>query len=446
MKKEALILLVFLILISPAYASSVVFPNNDLRLSIQSYEPSTISPGSVVELDLRAETLYSSAFQNDLRNLKIELIEEFPFSNYNEKIKELGSLEEGNIIDFKYKIKVDPDAIEGENNIRFRYTSNKISYISPPLTLDIAPVDTSLVLEEISTTPSRIEQGIPSELSITIKNTADVAMNDILLKINFGTVPIKTLNSINEKKIKRLGLEESETIIFDVIADPDATSNSYNIPINLTYKDNEGNSINKNYEFGILIGGEPEYLLNIEDAEELVKGKKGSFVISLSNIGTGDIKFSIISILPSKKYEIISEEKVYLGNLESDDYETAEFTIFPKKSGDIKVETLLEYKDAFNNQKKKIEEINLKIYSSSEAQKYGIIKRNGGIFTLIFYIILIFFVITTYRAWKKHRNLNKALKIALKKLAITFKKIIRSISIKKFIRLIKKIIRFFKEP
>ena len=53
--------------------------------------------------------------------------------------------------------------------------------------------------------------------------------------------------------------------------------------------------------------------------------------IGLSNIGPSDIKFLILEIKSSDEYEILSNTKEYMGNLESDDFETSEFSIVPQE-------------------------------------------------------------------------------------------------------------------
>ncbi|MBU1203515.1 MAG: hypothetical protein KKG60_00415 [Nanoarchaeota archaeon] len=430
-----------------AESNSVIFPGNNLKLTIQKYEPDPVESGGVFDLYLRAEALYSAPFKNDIKNLKIELVENFPFSGYSTKVKELGTLKEGNVIDFRYRIKVDAQAAEGYNEIYFKYYSgDTLMYTSPLLEIKIAPLDTSLAVSEISTEPERIEQGVASKIGIKIKNTADSVMKDVKVKIELGSIAITTLNSVNEKKIRILEKGETSEVFFDVITDADADSGVYNIPLNLTYHDEEGNLINKNYEFGLLVGGEPEYLLNAEDSDGLVKGKSGKVVISLSNTGVGDIKFAIITLLGGKDYDVVSKDKVYLGNLESDDYETAEFTIYPKKSGNIGLDVLIEYKDAFNKEINKVEKVGVMVYTKGQATKYGLMKKSGGVLTLVFYLVIILLVISGYRNWKKCRNVDKACKITLKNAALVLKKIIRSISIRKFFALVKKVIKFFREP
>ena len=56
----------------------------------------------------------------------------------------------------------------------------------------------------------------------------------------------------------------------------------------------------------------------------------------------------------SEKYEIVSPAEVYVGNIDSDDYETADFKISLNKvkEKEVILPLSLEYKDANNNEYK----------------------------------------------------------------------------------------------
>ncbi|MCH8014624.1 MAG: hypothetical protein IH823_07605, partial [Candidatus Dadabacteria bacterium] len=82
--------------------------------------------------------------------------------------------------------------------------------------------------------------------------------------------------------------------------------------------------------------------------------------------------------------------EVYLGNIDSDDFETADFDLFVKKTNErqITLPLILEYKDANNNDFKDSINLNLNLYSTSEAKKFGLKKRNKFVGILIITIIV----------------------------------------------------------
>ena len=115
-----------------------------------------------------------------------------------------------------------------------------------------------------------------------------------------------------------------------------------------------------------------------------------------------------IILKETEEFRIISSGEAYIGNIDSDDYETADFKIaLNKVKGDeVDLPLSINYKDANNNDYDKDESVKLKIYSSSEAKALGLKEGNG--FTGIFIIIVIvgagFFF---YRRWKKKKDGKK---------------------------------------
>ena len=105
------------------------------------------------------------------------------------------------------------------------------------------------------------------------------------------------------------------------------------------------------------------------------------------------MKFVILNILPSKDYEIIGKDIVYLGNLESDDFESSDFEIFLKKSGNVDLILELDYKDSFNKEFTKKEVLKLRSYSGIESRRLGIEEAKGKGFLLVIILIIIVYIV-----------------------------------------------------
>jgi hypothetical protein len=110
-------------------------------------------------------------------------------------------------------------------------------------------------------------------------------------------------------------------------------------------------------------------------------------------------------LLQSDNYDIISSSESYIGNIDSDDYESADFKIYVKRTRDKRVQLplRLEYRDSQNRQIKKDIIIQLPLYSASEAKKYGLIKSSNPIPGLIIFIVIL--ALATYYL-KKKKNID----------------------------------------
>ena len=94
-----------------------------------------------------------------------------------------------------------------------------------------------------------------------------------------------------------------------------------------------------------------------------------------------------------------------MGNIDSDDYETAEFTIFVKstKEKNIILPLILEYRNANNAGYADKINLELPLYDTSEAKQLGLVKGNGkaGFFVIVLIVVAGLFI---YRKWRKHRK------------------------------------------
>ncbi|MBU4501230.1 MAG: hypothetical protein KKA79_01460, partial [Nanoarchaeota archaeon] len=166
-------------------------------------------------------------------------------------------------------------------------------------------------------------------------------------------------------------------------------------------------------EMGLLVGVEPDYYITLEESDAFYKGKKGQVVVSLSNTGPADIKFLTIELEESDDFVIFSNFKTYVGNLEPDDYETAEFEIYTKKSGDIPLKINIDYRDNYNTKRMDSHILTLKSYTAGELKKYGLPVTKSNLNQIIGYLLLVIFIYLTYKNWKKERDIVKASKNSL---------------------------------
>jgi hypothetical protein len=129
-------------------------------------------------------------------------------------------------------------------------------------------------------------------------------------------------------------------------------------------------------------------------------------IIKFINKGLIDIKFLNAKLLPSDDYEIINSNEVYIGNVDSDDYETAEFRLHVKQAttdSKVALPLVLEYRDANNNMYKKEVSVDLILFS---AEKLGVAEKKGTT-TIILAVIIIVVGYFVYRKWEKKRKKAK---------------------------------------
>jgi hypothetical protein len=398
--------------------------------------PDPVEPGGYVEVRFKVENIGAETVEN----LVFELLPQYPFSldRGSKAVKMVGDIvyqagDEAYIL--YYKLRVDKDAIEGNNPIKVRYSIDSgLTWSSKEFHVRVQTQDAMVSIENVILEPGQIAPGKQAKLTLDIQNNEDTLIKDIrvnlgvLTKIVTSTVttselPITPIGSTNEKMIRNIGAHQSENATFDLIADPDAESTIYKLPITISYIDNVGTNYSKMYYTSIVVGEEPDLTAVIEESEIITSGKTGEVSLRFTNKGASDVKFLYVELLKSENYEILSQPNVYIGNIDSDDYESAEFNLHVKGTRDKSVQLPLriEYRDSNNNEFKKDTILNLRLYSGSEAKKYGLVPASNPLKSILFLAIVLWGIWFYYKK-KKNKDL---LKISIEKLKILKQKLKR---------------------
>jgi len=290
------------------------------------------------------------------------------------------------------KVRVNENAVEGSSRINVRYKHGTDEWVYQTLYIDVRTNDAILNIKDITTIPKQVSPGQPFELNIEVENNADTFFR--MVKFKLDTSDFLTLGSSDEKYIKVLEGQETENITFNLISQGDADAALYDIPLKITYEDNEGTAYSKNTSFGLIMLESPQLIKNIEETEIISSGDKGTVSISLSNIGVDELKFMKATLQDTEDYRVISTREVYLGNIDSDDFESADFDVIVKSKKDsVPLSLLLDYKDSLNNPHQENVTLNLPLYSSSEAKMLGLKSAGNPIGGYIGFVFLIFLII-----------------------------------------------------
>ena len=440
MKKS--IVFILLLLIPIVTAENLIFSDEGrFRITVTEYDPSPVQAGEYFDIWFRAE-LISGA---QLKDLSIEPVTDYPFTLFTGErgAEEIPQLARNEKIFFKFRIKVAGDATSGEHEFRLRYRTqqNPNGYLSEPITIQVKSTESVLAVKEIFSNPKQVSQGSPVEVTIILKNQATNVIRDITTELLLVDSPLAPIGSTSEKRVFALQPDEETQVTYILLVEPDAASALYKVPLRITYEDNEGAQTEKEVSFGLLIGAEPAIQIDMEESTVFVKDTTGTIVISISNIGPSELKYVSLEIEDSEAYELLSTSRVYLGNLEPDDFETAEFTVYAKEEANINIKVT--YRDAFNKLYEEERTLYLSIYSSSEAKKYGLIPANG-IWGTIGLIIFVIFVIALMIEWRKHREFRKAVKkVTLSTLSCIIRTI-KSLKPGNIKKVLNKIIHFIK--
>lgn len=388
--------LILLLVLASIIATSVIAYEiaewYQLQITLVNQKPDPVSPGDYVEVRFKIENRGTK----NAEDLTFELLPKFPFSLEpgESAVKKVGSVWGRQIGDLgvmiKYKLIVDKSAVEGTNYIKARYKIKDGGWITLEFNISIQTRLAILSVSSVTLEPEIVPPGGIADVSISLENLATSVIENIRLKLDLSSVPFAPVNSSNEKTIESIGARAKESINFLLIAEPDADADVYKVPITLSYEDELGNNYNTSNTLGLSIGDKPELMVSIEKTTIYIANTYGIVTLKFVNQGLADIKLLSVKLSASNDYEILSSDEFYVGNIDSDDYDTADFDLYVKKVKEyVELPISMRYRDANNNQYQESYNLKLKVYSKREAEMVGLRKVSHVTGFLIIIVIVV---------------------------------------------------------
>lgn len=347
------------------------------------YEPYPVSPGEVFDVWIKIENRGNTAFNNATCILRPE----YPFSLYQgQALKSYGKMNAGDAAVFQYKIKADMNVSEGNNELKIECTDDTFegSWQINKINIMIQTRYPTLNIKEIRTDPEMISPGKEATLLFTLENQADSAMKDIDLKLNLPD-EIAPSGEVAEKKLRMIESGAVSDMIFLIKAMPDTEGGIYKIPFTMTYTDNLGTAYTQEGIIPVEVSSNPDLIFTIDSTELSRSSKLGEVEIQIVNRGLTNLKFVTLEILDSDYFKLLSEDTVYIGDIDSDDFGTATFKLSARTSRDFDIPLKLYARDAVNNDYTQTVNVRLKMLSDSEMGKKS---PFGMIITLIIIIFI----------------------------------------------------------
>ncbi|MBI5398684.1 hypothetical protein HZB03_04435, partial [Candidatus Woesearchaeota archaeon] len=385
----------------------VISGTASLKVTLISQDPDPVGPGNFVDVRFKVDNVGSQ----NAKGVEIQLLPRFPFSldPGDSGIRNVGSIqggqagEEGVIV--KYRLRVADDALQARSEIEVKYRHAGLDWQKlEPFLIDVKTPDAVLMVDTVKVDPSPLQPGQEGTLTMNIRNVADSLLRNIKIDLDLTGSSFAPVGSTASAYIGRLESGKSSEVIMKLFADPQASSKAHRLPLRMTYADDSLAIYSKNYTVGILVYDGPSYVLNVEDRTLQAQNKKGKVTVSISNTGSGDMKYVTLEILPSDKYVVLSKDAEYLGNLESDDFETAEFEIYPATNGLlVPIDVSVRYKDSFNKEYADKRQVKLQLYSSAELKKYELTPKQSRVWLVVALFVVLLAAWIAYRRWERKR-------------------------------------------
>jgi hypothetical protein len=255
----------------------------------------------------------------------------------------------------------------------------------------------------VSSDPENLVPGSEGILRVNLQNGAKLGIEDVRVKLELPD-EIKFYKDVDKIKFSKMESGDSRGVSFRVIVSPSAKEGIYDGYLKVNYVSffgataiNVGNEKEDNFTLGIIVKSEPILFIQLENSEIYRGNNIGDISVKFVNNGLADLKFLTVELEESDDYEIISGDKKYIGDLDSDDFDSVKFRLKANGKRDIKLPLKIDYKDSLNQDYTENVELSLILRS---AKDLGI---DDGTSTYYVVGIIVLFVIGyfVYKRFKK---------------------------------------------
>ncbi|MFB6115288.1 MAG: COG1361 S-layer family protein [Candidatus Nanohalobium sp.] len=295
-----------------------------------STEPSPLKVGQYADVKFKVV----NTGNEEAKNVSIRFKENYPFSvdPDNTKSWRIASLESGDSYEFRMQVRVDPNALQGEEKLEFVSSTGKLSSRTHLLPVTVKADEDGLIVQNVEF-PEKVVPGTSRTMNFTLKNTANAYFRNVELSLNpSAQTPVVTLGT--SRKRTSIAPDKTKTVSFDLAVDESAGNGVYSIPVSLRYETEAGAVIQKQESTGIVVGGSPQIEMGVNNEGSISAGSKGTATLRFVNRGEGTAKFVKIDIKDGENYKLLSGGSIYLGDMNPDDYQTAEMQIYANQTAD----------------------------------------------------------------------------------------------------------------
>ena len=253
-------------------------------------------------------------------------------------------------------------------------------------------IDSVVLAEEI-------QPGKTTKIIIGLDNDSDEDIKDVSVTLDLSDVPFAPFDSASEDSIDEIEENDVEYVEFEIIALNNAQAGIYKIPVTINYVQNDTEK-SKDSLISIIVNSKPKIDVAVGN-DLLLKGQNNEFFVKITNKGLSDAKFVEIEI-GSGQYDLLVGNKQYIGDIDSDDFDSIKVNAFFKNNvrDNVNLPVTVIYRDDLNNEYRDIFNVNLNLYTRDRAVELGLIEK-GVNKDYIIGIVLIIVLYLIYRKLKK---------------------------------------------
>jgi len=362
------------------FFAATVF-GGSLQVSSTSTDPNPGIPGQYITLWVNMTNNSVENAADALVNLKLksddaETTFPFSFETGDSGLRQLGTIEPYKTAVARYRVLVDPNALDGTYTI-FAETGDD-GKIRQAVPVSIKILSRKPDIKIIASYPDSAKIGKTVSLDLTIKNTGSSGAFDIALGASeertvtsTGIVVGRSIIPLGAAFSYLPGLDAGQTATVNLkfVVNPDAETMGHYIPIQINFLDSNRTAYTSTGYIGLKVEDDPELGATVSDITQVLSpGVTTEITIDIYNTGAGtahDLLVSTDSNLISAK-----QSEFYIGSLDSDNFDSVVLkgtVSSASKPGMYPIVLSLSYKNAFGETTTVQKTVNVQIYSAEAA-------------------------------------------------------------------------------
>ncbi|HDI12931.1 MAG TPA: hypothetical protein ENF64_02315 [Hadesarchaea archaeon] len=241
------------------------------------------------------------------------------------------------------------------------YLTVKTTYYSPSkheeitnivITITTAPM---LQIENVDFTqveneePGSVGPGDTVRLEFDLVNNGDGSAKDVRISLDQSDLYVALGSS--ENFVKEIKPGDSVNLSFTLTIDPSASAGTHQIPLSLTYLDETGNENSVTKYIGMTISGKYNFILTVYSQDISFPGEESTVTVKFVNAGNQRAQFLTVYVSPTDALSEVFPQTVYIGSLNSDDYDTQKFNFRASNvpPGEYPLTLELHYEDIYGD-------------------------------------------------------------------------------------------------
>ncbi len=361
MKNELFVLMIVLLAVG-VYAR--VGP--EVSATILRYEPTPAEQGNTVDVWISLSNEGTTA-----KSVVVKFVPEYPFTLPEGQQGEVGAgsvaQTESKVV--KFSLLVDSDAPNGDRNVKFRYQVDGGQWTQLEAPVSLQAKGAVLVVDSYKVTPSPVIPGQTAIVELELRNAGRLAVKNVDVSIDLTDEKFSTIGTGTKQRVSYIGIGETEKVTFQLASDTSTEVKVYNIPVTFGYVDERNTAYSDTAKISLVVNAKPEISLTVDATKFDKKTKPGTVSLKVVNKGVVNLKYVTVKLVSTDQYDVLSpSNEAYVGNLDSDDFETVDFIIKPLAESP-RLSVQLEFKDPYNLDFSQQYDLPLRIITDKELGK-----------------------------------------------------------------------------